>query len=167
MTNMPPVTHHVSHDTLLAATAQIVGSYVMNRPEEKLNLTALMADVYSTLQNLSQSGAVFHTESLPAQTTSNTGRKPAVMVAESVKPDYIVCLEDGKRVKMLKRYLKTNYNLTPEEYKRRWDLPSSYPMVAPNYAVVRSRLAKEIGLGKRGMPSKARERLAIVAASVR
>lgn len=163
-------THTVSHDTLLAATAQIVGSYVMNRPEEKLQLTALMADVYATLQHLATTGQNFSkaVESVQVSTVHGTNvRKPAVQITESVKPDYIVCLEDGKRVKMLKRYLKTNYNLTPEEYKRRWDLPTSYPMVAPNYAVVRSRLAKEIGLGKRGMPSKARERLAIVAASVR
>lgn len=166
MTNV----HTVSHDTLLAATAQIVGSYVMNRPEEKLQLTALMADVYATLQHLAATGQNFSKAMSSVQTSTanaSSARKPAVQITESVKPDYIVCLEDGKRVKMLKRYLKTNYNLTPEEYKRRWDLPTSYPMVAPNYAVVRSRLAKEIGLGKRGMPSKARERLAIVAASVR
>ena len=73
-----------------------------------------------------------------------------------MKADYIVCLEDGKRVKMLKRYLKTTYQMTPEEYRARWDLPATYPMVAPNYAVVRSNLAKKIGLGRRGMPTVAK-----------
>lgn len=145
-----------SHDTILAATAQIVSSYIVNRPQEKLNVMELTAEVYATLTQLSQG------ESKMADATS---KNPAVKVDDSVKPDYLVCLEDGKRVKMLKRYLKTNYNLTPEEYKRRWNLPASYPMVAPNYAKVRSRLAKEIGLGKRGMPEAASKRLAMVAAS--
>ena len=75
--------------------------------------------------------------------------KPAVPVKKSVMPDYIICLEDGKKLKMLKRHLKTAYNMTPDEYRQRWGLPANYPMVAPNYAKQRSRLAKKIGLGRR------------------
>ncbi len=148
-----------NHETLLAATAQIVSSYVMQRPTESIDLVALTQKVYGTLASLNG------TMPTMAVATASNEHAPAVTVAESVKPDYIVCLEDGKRVKMLKRYLKTNFNLTPEEYKRRWNLPASYPMVAPNYAKVRSKLAKDIGLGKRGMPASAAKRLAIVAAS--
>jgi predicted transcriptional regulator len=74
---------------------------------------------------------------------------PAVPVKKSVTPDYIICLEDGKKLKMLKRHLKTAFNMTPEQYRERWDLPSDYPMVAPNYATQRSSLAKQIGLGTR------------------
>lgn len=145
-----------THDTLLAATAQIVSSYVMQRPHENIDLVELTQRVYATLTGLQH----------PVQAvTPSSEHTPAVKVDESVKPDYLICLEDGKRVKMLKRYLKTNYNLTPEEYKRRWNLPASYPMVAPNYAKVRSKLAKDIGLGKRGMPSSAAQRMAIVAAN--
>ena len=82
--------------------------------------------------------------------------QPAVPVKKSVHPDYIICLEDGKRLKMLKRHLKTAYNMTPEQYRARWDLPATYPMVAPNYAQVRSQLAKNIGLGRRGLPAVAK-----------
>lgn len=157
MANATPVLS--SHDTLLAATAQIVSSYIVQRGNEDIDLVALTNRVYATLSSLQQTAQ-------PVATASNGHETaPAVQVDESVKPDYIVCLEDGKRVKMLKRYLKTNFNLTPEEYKRRWNLPASYPMVAPNYAKVRSKLAKEIGLGKRGMPASAAKRLAIVAAT--
>lgn len=145
------------NDTLIAATAQIVSSYIVNRPQEKLDIAALTADVYATLMQCAERGEF----AMP----SADSKAPAVNVEDSVKPDYLICLEDGKRVKMLKRYLKTNFNLTPEEYKRRWSLPASYPMVAPNYAKVRSRLAKEIGLGKRGMPTGAAKRLAMVAAA--
>ena len=150
-----------THETLLAATAQIVSSYVMQRANEEIDLVALTNRVYATLASLNGVAAP------TASTHAHSEVTPAVTVEESVKPDYLVCLEDGKRVKMLKRYLKTNFNLTPEEYKRRWGLPSSYPMVAPNYAKVRSKLAKDIGLGKRGMPASAAKRLAIVAAQSR
>jgi predicted transcriptional regulator len=84
---------------------------------------------------------------VPASPTSRP--QPAVSVKRSVQPEYIVCLEDGKKLKMLKRHLKTAYNMTPEAYRERWGLPADYPMVAPNYAQQRSRLAKEIGLGTR------------------
>ena len=140
---------HATHDTLIAATSQIVSAYIINRPGEALNLTALTADVYATLSNLAQS------EQSASATTNNggTSRKPIVSIEESVKADYLICLEDGKRVKMLKRHLKTAYNMSPEQYRARWNLPATYPMVAPNYAKVRSQLAKQIGLGRRGLPS--------------
>lgn len=150
------ITMPSTHDTLLAATAQIVSSYIMQRGNETIDLVALTNRVYATLASLNPTASA---------SVASTDAAPAVKVDESVKPDYLVCLEDGKRVKMLKRYLKTNFNLTPDEYKRRWGLPSSYPMVAPNYAKVRSKLAKDIGLGKRGMPASAAKRLAIVAAT--
>lgn len=140
----------LSHDVLVSAAAQIVSAYIMNRPERDVNLSALTAEVYQSLLQ----------QSLLAEQNLKPGvqTKPAqVNVEESVKPDYLICLEDGKRVKMLKRYLKTNFGMTPEEYKNRWNLPESYPMVAPNYAKVRSQLAKKIGLGKRGMPMAARQ----------
>lgn len=139
-----------SIDTLIAATSQIVSAYLVNRPEETINLTALTADVFGTLRRLSDE---------LNQATQTSDRKPVVAVEESVKGDYLVCLEDGKRVKMLKRYLKTSYNMSPEEYRARWSLPANYPMVAPNYAKVRSQLAKQIGLGHRGMPKVAAKRM--------
>ncbi len=132
-------------DALVTATAQIVGSYIMNRPNESFNLTALTADVFGTLHRLA--GELNTTAHAPASTEN--ARQPMVAVEESVKGDYLVCLEDGKRVKMLKRHLKTAYNMSPEQYRARWNLPATYPMVAPNYAKVRSNLAKQIGLGRR------------------
>lgn len=142
-----------SNDTLVAAAAQIVSAYIVNRPNEAFNLTALTADVFATLRQLAQ-------EETSATNSGSTGggsaRKPVVAVEESVKADYLVCLEDGKRVKMLKRYLKTAYNMSPEQYRARWNLPATYPMVAPNYAKVRSQLAKDIGLGRRGLPTVAK-----------
>jgi predicted transcriptional regulator len=143
----------VSHDTLVAAASQIVSAYIVNRPQENMNLMALTAEVYSTLAALSRGEEV---RVMPSALGNAQKRAPKIAVEESVKPDYLVCLEDGKRVKMLKRYLKTNFSMTPEEYRNRWSLPESYPMVAPNYAKVRSSLAKKIGLGRRGMPLAAR-----------
>lgn len=133
-------------DILVAAAAQVVSAYIMNRPAESFDLHALLADTYRTLQGLAQ-------QERPA----TASRRPSVSVEASVQGDYLICLEDGKQVKMLKRYLKSAYNMSPEEYRARWDLPATYPMVAPNYAVVRSKLAKEIGLGRRGMPTVAKQ----------
>ncbi len=149
-TNEQPATP-TSVDTLIAATSQIVSAYLVNRPTEQMNITALTAEVFATLRDLAQ-------QEMAATTTKNTGGnlKPVVSVEDSVKADYLVCLEDGKRVKMLKRHLKTSYNMTPEQYRARWSLPANYPMVAPNYAQVRSNLAKQIGLGRRGMPTVAK-----------
>lgn len=140
-------------DVLIAATSQIVSAYIVNRAQEEMNISALTADVFATLSRLAKESA---STIIGASGTGGAHRAPVVAVEDSVKADYLVCLEDGKRVKMLKRYLKTSYNMSPEEYRARWSLPANYPMVAPNYAKVRSQLAKQIGLGRRGMPSVAK-----------
>jgi predicted transcriptional regulator len=128
---------------LLALTTEIVAAHVSNNTVSVGDLPTLINQVYHSLANIGQS------PSLPAERP-----QPAVSVKRSVHSDYIICLEDGKKLKMLKRHLKTAYNMTPEEYRDRWQLPQDYPMVAPNYARQRSRLAKEIGLGTRGRPSR-------------
>ncbi|MDH3738024.1 MAG: MucR family transcriptional regulator [Alphaproteobacteria bacterium] len=127
---------------LLKLTAEIVAAHVSNNTLPAAELPQLIAQVHNSL---SDTGRVTNAEERPA---------PAVPVKKSVMPDYIVCLEDGKKLKMLKRHLKTSYDLTPEQYRERWGLAADYPMVAPNYAKRRSALAKEIGLGKRGRASK-------------
>lgn len=121
----------------LKATAEIVSSYLINNKADLQTLDGIIEHVYHTLGRLGGGTSA-------AATRSVSG----VRVEDSVTPDFIVCLEDGKKLKMLKRYLKNNYNMTPEEYRKRWGLPASYPMVAPNYAKKRSELAKDIGLGK-------------------
>ena len=133
-------------DSLIQSTAQIVSAYIVNRPGERINLNQLTADVYASLARLSGQQAG----------TGTAGRAPAVSVEDSITPEYLVCLEDGKQVKMLKRYLRATYNMTPEEYRARWNLPATYPMVAPNYAKVRSQLAKKIGLGQRRVSHNAK-----------
>lgn len=126
-----------SKSTLLGLATTIVSSHVANNKVEAAELPALIESVYGTLAGLSEKRA-------------GTGEKPkpAVSVKKSIQPDYIVCLEDGKQLKMLKRHLKSQYNMTPEEYRERWGLPADYPMVAPNYADQRRFLAKKIGLGR-------------------
>mgnify|MGYP002632622200 CR=1 FL=1 len=121
---------------LLVLTTEIVSSYVANNSVPTDELPALMRQVYSALISIGQPSA-------------DTGERPqpAVPVKKSIFPDYVVCLEDGRKLKMLKRHLKTAYNMTPDEYRERWGLPADYPMVAPNYARQRSSLAKKIGLG--------------------
>ena len=119
-------------------TTQIVAAYVSNNPVPVGELPSLIRQVHTALVNV---GA-------PAEISAERPQ-PAVPVKRSVTPDYIICLEDGKKLKMLKRHLKTAFNMTPEEYRERWELPADYPMVAPNYATQRSRLAKQIGLGTR------------------
>lgn len=149
-------------ETLIAATSQIVSAYLVNRPQEQVNITALTAEVFGMLHGLASQ---MQSETMSARPAN---RQPVVSVEESIKGDYLVCLEDGKRVKMLKRYLKTSYNMTPEEYRARWSLPANYPMVAPNYAKVRSNLAKQIGLGRRGIPAVAKRMAAAgIAATAR
>ena len=120
---------------LLELTTEIVAAHAGNNTVAHGELPQLIQDVYKTLATVS-------TQLAPAERL-----RPAVAVKKSVLPDYIICLEDGKRLKMLKRHLKTAYNLTPEEYRERWNLPADYPMVAPNYTKQRSNLAKKIGLG--------------------
>jgi len=123
---------------LLALTTEIVAAHVSNNTVSLGDLPQLINQVYNSLANI---GSV---PTAPAERP-----QPAVPIKKSVHADFIVCLEDGKKLKMLKRHLKTAYNMTPEAYRERWGLGSDYPMVAPNYARQRSRLAKEIGLGTR------------------
>ena len=128
---------------LLALTTNIVAAHVANNSVAVADLPRLIRDVHDTLSSVSGAGG-----REPERPT------PAVPVKKSVTPDYIVCLEDGKKLKMLKRHLKTAYNMAPEEYRERWGLAPDYPMVAPNYAKQRSRLAKQIGLGTRARRKK-------------
>ncbi|CAA7614060.1 Transcriptional regulatory protein ros [Candidatus Terasakiella magnetica] len=120
---------------LLSLTTEIVAAHVGHNSVAVSDLPNLIHEVYRTLASV---GTVPAAPERP---------QPAVTVKKSVTPDYIICLEDGKKLKMLKRHLKTAYNMTPEEYRERWGLPADYPMVAPNYAQHRSSLAKKIGLG--------------------
>ncbi|MGI4953282.1 MAG: MucR family transcriptional regulator [Janthinobacterium lividum] len=120
---------------VLGLTAQIVSAHVSNNAIGADALPALIQDVYRTLAGVGKE------QVLPDK------QQPAVPVKKSVFPDYIICLEDGKKLKMLKRHLKTSYNMTPEQYRDKWQLTPDYPMVAPNYAKHRSSLAKKIGLG--------------------
>jgi predicted transcriptional regulator len=122
---------------LLEMTAKVVSNHLANNAVEAKDIPGLIREVYKTLAALDGNAGA-----------GANGLKPAVPVSESIKPDFIVCLEDGKRLKMLKRYLRTKYNLTPEEYRKRWSLPPDYPLVAPNYAQKRQQLARSIGLGK-------------------
>ena len=125
---------------LMALTTDIVASHVSNNSVAVTDLPSLIQQVYAALSGLGN-----------ALAGSASRPHPAVPIKKSVLPEYIVCLEDGKKLKMLKRHLKTRYNMSPEEYRERWGLPSDYPMVAPAYAQQRSDLAKKIGLGtKRG-----------------
>src|SRR5579864_7249265 len=125
-------------NSLLELTTEIVAAHVSN------NNVAPTDQVYQSLASIGKGPAA-----------GGDRPKPAVNVKRSVHPDYIICLEDGKKLKMLKRHLKTAYNMTPEAYRERWGLSADYPMVAPNYARQRSKLAKDIGLGTRGRQAKA------------
>lgn len=120
----------------LSLTAQIVSAHVAHNTVAASALPALIQDVYRTLSSM---------ENAPAAVAKRPD--PAVAIAKSVTPEHIICLEDGKKLKMLKRHLKTSFNMTPEQYRERWGLPADYPMVAPRYAKQRSTLAKKIGLG--------------------
>ena len=126
-----------SPSELLNLTTEIVSAHVSNNEVEADDLPKLIQQVHKTLIELG-SGAV-NQLSTPV---------PVVAIEESVQDEYIVCLEDGRKLKMLKRHLKSAYNMTPEDYRERWNLPSTYPMVAPNYAKRRSNLARKIGLGR-------------------
>jgi predicted transcriptional regulator len=126
-----------SSETVLRLTAQIVAAHVEHNPVQAEALPNLIEKVYQTLRDVGQG---------PAEPVRPV---PAVPVKQSVKQDFIVCLEDGKKLKMLKRHLMTAYQMTPAQYRSRWGLPAEYPMVAPNYAKVRSSLAKKIGLGRK------------------
>jgi predicted transcriptional regulator len=125
-------------------TAAVVSAYVANNSVSQSELPKLIQEVYRTLADATVGSA---------ETFEHVELKPAVPVRKSVHPDHIVCLEDGKKFKSIKRHLRTHHDLSPEQYREKWGLPSDYPMVAPNYAEARSTLAKKIGLGqKRARP---------------
>src|SRR6266849_5212265 len=127
-----------SGGTFIELTAEIVSAYVSNNSVSAGDLAALINQVHSALTRVSSGHSEAPSEPL----------KPAVSVKKSITPDHIVCLEDGKKFKSLKRHLRTQYNMTPEQYREKWGLAQDYPMVAPNYAAARSHLAKQMGLGQ-------------------
>jgi predicted transcriptional regulator len=124
--------------SFIELTASIVSAYVSNNPIPASDIPGLIGQIHAALLRVSSGRAELPLE--PA--------KPVVSIKRSMTPDYLVCLEDGKRFKSLKRHLRSQYNLTPEQYRDKWGLPPDYPMVAPNYAVARSQLAKKMGLGQ-------------------
>ena len=134
---------HPVNTSVLGLTAQIVSAHVSNNSVSPDALPSLIQEVYKTLAGVGK------------EPTEQERPQPAVPIKKSVFADHIICLEDGKKLKMLKRHLKTAYNMTPETYRERWGLAADYPMVAPNYARQRSRLAKEIGLGTRARRPRA------------
>ncbi len=123
---------------LLEMVAEIVSAYVANNPVQASDLPKLIENVHAALVDVDQQ----------ATGTERTGLKPAVPIKKSVTDDHIICLEDGKKFKSLKRHLRTRYDMSPEEYREKWGLPRDYPMVAPNYARQRSDLARKMGLGQ-------------------
>lgn len=131
------MTNTTDNFDITALVSEIVAAYVSNNSMEQDKLPAFIQQVYQSLNRLSAKQPYF----------ASPRSEPAVPIEDSIHPDYLVCLEDGLRLKMLKRHLKTSYNMTPDHYRERWGLPSNYPMVAPNYAKRRSSIAKGIGLG--------------------
>lgn len=129
----------IGNSTLIELTSEVVAAYVSNNPVSTNELPNLISEVYASL------GKVANAESGTA--THNT--KPAVPIKKSLHDDYIICLEDGQKFKSLKRHLRSHYDMSPEDYREKWGLPADYPMVAPNYAQARSRLAREMGLGRK------------------
>ncbi|MEK9684998.1 MAG: MucR family transcriptional regulator [Rhodospirillaceae bacterium] len=130
---------NLSQQDLVTMTVDIVAAYVSNKSVDPDQLPEVINTVFTSLSSLNS----------PKDVEENAPLKPAVSIKRSITPDYIVCLEDGKKLKMLKRHLRTAYGLTPDDYRTKWGLPSDYPMVAPNYAQRRSHFAKQIGLGKK------------------
>lgn len=131
-------------------TADIVSAYVGNNSVPASELPALIQNVYAALNSIA----------LGEETKIETPKEPAVSVKKSIANDYLICLEDGRKFKSLKRHLRTKYALSPEEYRAKWNLPKDYPMVAPNYARARSDLAKQMGLGQGGRQTPKRTRKA-------
>ena len=127
-----------SETDILGMTTRIVSSFVSNNTVPASDLPGLIRSVHAAMNQLS-AGTEAEAETL----------SPAVPVSKSITPDFLICLEDGRKLKMLRRYLRSRYSMTPEEYRERWNLPADYPMVAPNYAKLRSRHAKDIGLGRK------------------
>ena len=136
-------------ETLITLTSDIVAAHVSNTRVAVGDLSTLITNVYTALAGLK-----------PAEPQAEPTPEPAVSIRSSVKNDHIVCLEDGKKLKMLKRHLATRYNLTPDQYRARWNLPADYPMVAPAYAEKRRELAKKIGLGRKPAPKRGRAKAA-------
>jgi predicted transcriptional regulator len=129
---------NTSGASFIELTASIVSAYVSNNPVPSAELPALIGQVHMALRRVSTGHGETPSEAL----------KPAVSVKKSITPDYLICLEDGKKFKSLKRHLRTQYDLSPNQYREKWGLGSDYPMVAPNYAAARSDLAKKMGLGQ-------------------
>jgi predicted transcriptional regulator len=135
--NLSDVT--VNEQEFLRMTAEVAAAYVGNNHAQVEDLPHLITVVHNALRDLVVNGS---------KAEPQAPLEPAVPIKKSIQPDHLVCLEDGKKLKMLKRHLRTVYNLSPEEYRAKWGLPSDYPMVAPNYAAMRSDFAKKIGLGR-------------------
>ncbi|MCP4330796.1 MAG: MucR family transcriptional regulator [Alphaproteobacteria bacterium] len=133
---------------LLTMTAQVAASYFGNNVVPATQIPEVIKSVYGSLASLDGQ----------SDGTGQSSQKPAVPIRRSVTPDFVICLEDGKKLKMLKRHLRTTYGLTPEEYRVKWGLPPDYPMVAPNYAKQRSNFAKKIGLGRKPRTTKRRRK---------
>ncbi len=140
-------THDAKPGSMLALTTKIVAAYVRHNATQAAELPALIDQVFQSLAGLATSSGA----------TAETPPVPAVSVKKSVFPDHIVCLEDGKKLRMLKRHLMASYGMTPEAYRERWGLPPDYPMMAPSYAARRSTLAKAIGLGRKPAKAEAAE----------
>lgn len=133
-----PINTSPNSESEIELTADIVAAYVSNNPVPASELATLITNVHSAIASLGTKKAE----------ASHASLIPAVNPKKSVHDDYIICLEDGKKFKSLKRHLSTHYGMTPEEYRAKWSLPADYPMVAPGYSATRSRLAKELGLGR-------------------
>ena len=131
----------ISRDDILRMAVDVVAAYVSKNPLPAGQIPEVINTVYSSLSQIDNHAPEVKTEA----------PRPAVPVKKSVTPDYIICLEDGKKLKMLKRHLRTTYNMTPDDYRAKWALPPDYPMVAPNYAAQRSEFAKKIGLGRKAV----------------
>ena len=129
----------ITNGEVLKMAVEIVSAYVSNNDVSAAQVPDLINTIYSSLNTLNGSSSINGTES----------PRPAVSIRRSITPDYIICLEDGKKLKMLKRHLRASYGITPDEYRTKWGLPPDYPMVAPNYAEQRSNFAKKIGLGRK------------------
>ena len=136
-----------NEDAILQRVTEIVTAYLSKNTLAPDEVPALIRSVHATLGGIAGGG-------IGAGTAAREAREPAVSIKKSVKPDYIICLEDGKKLKMLKRYLRARYNMSPDEYRAKWGLPADYPMTAPNYAAKRSEFAKKFGLGKPGKKKK-------------
>ena len=133
---------HSDETSCIQLTANIVSAYVSNNTVSSAEIPALISQVYSALMRVSNGAAVAGPAEPPL--------KPVVSIKRSITPEFLVCLEDGKQFKSLKRHLRTQYRMTPDQYRAKWNLPADYPMVAPNYAAARSQLAKQMGLGQQG-----------------